>query len=111
MQRTTNRTDLFPQRKTINTLVTLPALKGYLVKEHALIENDATTWEMLKSRLMVDGLHITCDSYGSLALLSKRLLPVVCHRNDKHLFGLYRAVFLNNIRFVNIRNRVILRNV
>ena len=29
--RTTNRADLFPQRKTIDTLVTLPALRGYLV--------------------------------------------------------------------------------
>ena len=85
--RTTNRADLFPQRKTIDTLVTLPALKGYLVKERALAENDTATWEMLKNRLMVDNLHITCDSYGSLTLLSKRLLPVVCHRNDLRFFA------------------------
>ena len=92
--RTTNRTDLFPQRKTIDTLVTLPALKGYLVKEHALTENDTTTWEMLKNRLMVDNLHITCDSYGSLTLLSKRLLPVVCHRNDLRFFAKHKDACL-----------------
>lgn len=76
-----------PQRKTIDTLVTLPALKGYLVKEHALAENDTTTWEILKNRLMIDSMHVTCDSYGSLSLLSKRMLPVVCHRSDKKLFA------------------------
>ena len=92
--RTTNRTDLFPQRKTIDTLVTLPALKGYLVKERALAENDTATWEMLKSRLMVDNLHITCDSYGSLTLLSKRLLPVVCHRNDLRFFAKHKDACL-----------------
>ncbi len=92
--RTTNRADLFPQRKTIDTLVTLPALKGYLVKERALAENDTATWEMLKSRLMVDNLHITCDSYGSLTLLSKRLLPVVCHRNDLRFFAKHKDACL-----------------
>ena len=92
--RTINRTDLFPQRKTIDTLVTLPALKGYLVKERALAENDTATWEMLKSRLMVDNLHITCDSYGSLTLLSKRLLPVVCHRNDLRFFAKHKDACL-----------------
>ena len=92
--RTTNRTDLIPQRKTIDTLVTLPALKGYLVKERALAENDTATWEMLKNRLMVDNLHITCDSYGSLTLLSKRLLPVVCHRNDLRFFAKHKDACL-----------------
>jgi hypothetical protein len=92
--RTTNRADLFPQRKTIDTLVTLPALKGYLVKERAPAENDTATWEMLKNRLMVDNLHITCDSYGSLTLLSKRLLPVVCHRNDLRFFAKHKDACL-----------------
>lgn len=92
--RTTNRANLFPQRKTIDTLVTLPALKGYLVKERALAENDTATWEMLKNRLMVDNLHITCDSYGSLTLLSKRLLPVVCHRNDLRFFSKHKDACL-----------------
>ena len=92
--RTTNRADLLPQRKTIDTLVTLPALKGYLVKERALAENDTATWEMLKNRLMVDNLHITCDSYGFLTLLSKRLLPVVCHRNDLRFFAKHKDACL-----------------
>ena len=69
-------------------------MKGYLVKEHALTENDTTTWEMLKNRLMVDNLHITCDSYGSLTLLSKRLLPVVCHRNDLRFFAKHKDACL-----------------
>ena len=92
--RTTNRANLFPQRKTIDPLVTLPALKGYLVKERALAENDTATWEMLKNRLMVDNLHITCDSYGSLTSLSKRLLPVVCHRNDLRFFAKHKDACL-----------------
>jgi hypothetical protein len=49
---------------------------------------------MLKNRLMVDNLHITCDSYGSLTLLSKRLLPVVCHRNDLRFFAKHKDACL-----------------
>ncbi|MCR4810386.1 MAG: hypothetical protein K5896_11095 [Prevotella sp.] len=93
--RTTNRADLFPQRRTIDTLVTLPALKSYLIKEYALSENNTTTWEMLKSRLMVDNQHVTCDSYGPLALFSKHLLPVVCHRRDKQLFSKQKTACLD----------------
>lgn len=80
--------------KVFILLVTLPALKDYLVKERALVENDTTTWKILKSRLMVDNLHITCDSYGPLALLSKRLLPVVCHRNDLRSFAKHKETCL-----------------
>ena len=93
--RTANRTVLFPQRKTIDTLVTLPALKGYLVKERALAESDTATWEMLKTRLMVDNQHVVCDSYGPLALLSNRLLPVICHRRDKPLFAQQKSACLD----------------
>ena len=44
---------------------------------------------------MVDNQHVTCDSYGSLSLLSKRMLPVVCHRSDKKLLAQQKTACLD----------------
>ncbi|SNU03077.1 hypothetical protein SAMN06298211_101262 [Prevotellaceae bacterium MN60] len=93
--RITNRSALFPQRNTIDTLVTPSALKGYLTKEHALRNNDTTTWNTLHNKLTIANSHVLCDSYGSLDLLTHRLLPVVCHRLDKPLFAQQKAACLN----------------
>ena len=93
--RITNRAALFPQRNTIDTLVTPSALKGYLTKEHALRDDDTDTWNTLHSKLTIANSHVLCDSYGSLDLLTHRLLPVVCHRLDRPLFAQQKAACLD----------------
>lgn len=93
--RITNRSALFPQRNSIDTLVTPSALKGYLTKEHALRDDDTDTWNTLHSKLTIANSHVLCDSYGSLDLLTHRLLPVVCHRLDRPLFAQQKAACLD----------------
>ena len=77
-----NRSALSAQRHAIDTLVTPAALHGFLVRERALPTNDAEAWQALQSRLLIDGPHISCDTYGTSGLLKEQLLPVVCHRDD-----------------------------
>lgn len=84
--RTNNPCTLKPQRKPIDTLVTPNALRGYLIREHALRQEDTPIWQTIVDRLLIDNNHIFCDSYGCSQLLDHRLLPVVCHRKDKPSF-------------------------
>ena len=81
-----NPCTLKPQRKTIDTLVTPNALRGYLIREHTLRQEDATIWQTIVERLLIDNSHIVCDSYGCRQILDHQLLPVVCHRKDKPSF-------------------------
>lgn len=84
--RTSNRTRLMPQRGGINTAITLPALRGFLMRECAphLITQEALS--QIESRLLLAGGMVTCDSYGNHALLTQHCLPVVCHRKDANRF-------------------------
>ena len=93
--RTNNPNALRPQRKTIDTLVTPNALRGYLIREHALPIDDALMWQALIDRLLIVNNHIVCDSYGNLQLLEHQLLPVVCHRKDKASFAQHKQACLN----------------
>lgn len=84
--RQTYRSQLHPQRRTVDTAVSLKALRGYLERE---CPRQLTTeaFVSLECRLLQEAGRIKCDSFGSLALLSRRLLPVVCHRKDAALFA------------------------
>ena len=93
--RTNNPKALRPQRKTIDTLVTPNALRGYLIRENALSADDALMWQALIDRLLIVNNHIACDSYGNLQLLEHQLLPVVCHRKDKPSFAQHKQTCLN----------------
>lgn len=88
--RTTFHADLYPQRLTIDTAVTLPALRGYLQRECPR-DLTADSFAMLQQRLLQHNGHIFCDSFGPQELLRHRLLPVVCHRKDKYLFPQQKA--------------------
>lgn len=88
--RTTYREKLQPQRHTVDTAVTLKALYGYLERECPR-QLTAEAFASLEQRLLQNNEQITCDSYGSMALLNKRLLPVVCHRKDANLFAQQKA--------------------
>ena len=87
LMRTTNHTCLHPQRNNINTAVKLPALKGYLQRECGSSQFDEERWEKIQTKLHIANDFVICDSYGNPELLNRKLLPVVCHRKDKHLFA------------------------
>ena len=85
LMRMTNQQWLHPQRHTIDTAVSLRALYGYLQRECPRQLTDEV-FSTLVNRLLKVGDCVVCDSYGSKELLSRRLLPVVCHRKDASLF-------------------------
>ena len=87
LMRATNHTCLHPQRNNINTAVKLPALKGYLQRECGSSQFDEERWEKIQTKLHIANDFVICDSYGNPELLNRKLLPVVCHRKDKHLFA------------------------
>jgi hypothetical protein len=90
LMRMANREWLYPQRNTVDTAVSIPALKGYLQREcpHQL---SADSFAAIEKRLLKQNGHVACDSYGNLTLLTRRLLPVVCHRKDAGLFEQQKA--------------------
>ena len=85
LMRMTNQQWLHPQRHTIDTAVSLRALYGYLQRECPRQLTDEV-FSTLVNRMLKVGDSVVCDSYGSKELLSRRLLPVVCHRKDASLF-------------------------
>jgi len=88
--RDTYRAQLHPQRLTVDTAVSLPALLGYLKRECPR-QIVPSAWEELEKRLLQKDDRVVCDSYGSLVLLRSKLLPVVCHRRDAALFEQQKA--------------------
>ena len=112
--RTTNRQWLQPQRNTVNTAVSIRALKGYLQREcprqmtpdnqatrpqqmapdnHTAMPSQMTPdgFAVITQRLLQEDGYVVCDSYGNVELLHRKLLPVVCHRKDAALFEQQKA--------------------
>lgn len=100
--RTTNRQWLQPQRNTVNTAVSIRALKGYLQREcpRQMAPNSLSTmprqmapdgFAVITQRLLQEDGYVVCDSYGNVELLHRKLLPVVCHRKDAALFEQQKA--------------------
>ena len=85
LMRVTNREWLYPQCHTVDTAVSIPALKGYLQRECPQ-QLTADSFGLIEKRLLKNNGRVACDSYGNLTLLNRRLLPVVCHRKDAQLF-------------------------
>ncbi len=77
-----NRSTLTPQRGGIDTALTLPALQRYLQQVCGDRFFNAETWAHIQQRLLPQNGRVTCDSYGDRRLLTAKLLPVVCHRDD-----------------------------
>ena len=88
--RMTNRSSLYPQRHTVDTAVTIPALHGYLQRECPQ-QLTPESFSAIGNRLLQQNGHVMCDSYGKIELLHNRLLPVVCHRKDAKLFHQQKA--------------------
>ena len=78
---------LHVQRGGIATALTPAALCGFLRRECGAAFTPAA-WEEIRADLLMapDG-TITCDTFGSRALLAGNLLPVVSHRKDAARFG------------------------
>lgn len=91
--RTTYRSMLHPQRHTVDTAVTIKALRGYLERECPMQLTAEVFASLVKRLKQVNG-RVTCDSYGSIELLKHRLLPVVCHRKDGAWFAKQKACCL-----------------
>ena len=112
--RTTNRQWLQPQRNTVNTAVSIRALKGYLQREcpRQMTPNSLSTmpsqmapdnhttmpsqmasdgFAVITQRLLQEDGYVVCDSYGNVELLHRKLLPIVCHRKDAALFEQQKA--------------------
>ena len=85
--RTSNRSLLMPQRSSIDTAITLTALRGFLQREcpPRLVTQEALL--QIECRLLSDDKKVICDSYGNQSLLTQRCLPVVCHRKDAVSFN------------------------
>lgn len=83
--RMSNRQWMLPQRMCVETHLSLRALKGYLQRECLPSQITEEIWQRLSERLLVKDGMVYCDRYGSDELLTKRLLPVVCHRKDAAL--------------------------
>ena len=100
--RTTNRQWLQPQRHTVNTAVSIRALKGYLQREcprqmapdnHTAMPSQMAPdgFAVITQRLLQEDGYVVCDSYGNVELLHRKLLPIVCHRKDAALFEQQKA--------------------
>ena len=92
--RTTNRQWLQPQRHTVNTAVSLRALKGYLQRECPR-QMTPDSFAAITLRLQQEDGYVVCDSYGDVGLLDRKLLPVVCHRKDAALFEQQKTLCLS----------------
>ena len=83
LQRMSHREWLSPCRGGITTLLTVPALRGYLQRECPPLQATPEVLAEIQRRLLLSDGFIACDSYGNRALLTEhRCLPVVCHRKD-----------------------------
>lgn len=85
--RSQNRQWLQAKRRSITTALSMRALHKYLLSQCGPRAISDTEWQKITSRLMTTDGMVTCDSYGDLSLLSRRLLPVVCHRKDASRFS------------------------
>lgn len=91
LMRTTNRTLLMPRHGGIDTAVSLSAMCGFLRRVCPATLFTPDIWQKLQPRFLTENGHISCDSYGNRELLTRRLLPVVCHRKDAALFPTQKA--------------------
>ena len=80
--RNSHRLWLQCQRKSIDTHLSLRALKSYLQKECSPAQFNEEIWQRIEKLLIVKDGHVYCDSYGNCEMLNCPILPVVCHRKD-----------------------------
>ena len=92
--RSSHRSWLQCQRKSIDTHLSLRALKGYLQQVCSPAQFNEEIWQRIEKLLIVKDGHVYCDSYGDCRMLNSAILPVVCHRKDAlvHSHQLQRCI-------------------
>lgn len=82
LMRSSNPAWLRAQRGGIDTALTRTALMGYLQRECPPSLCSSEVLASIESRLLWADGKVACDTYGDRSILSRRLLPVICHRKD-----------------------------
>jgi len=90
MLRSSQRDTLTVCRNGYTTALTPSALRGFLQRECLQKHATPDALTTIECRLLLAGGKIALDTYGNRQLLNGNLLPVVCHRKDKALFGQQR---------------------
>lgn len=90
MLRSSQRTTLSVCRNGYTTALTPSALRGFLQRECLSKHATPDALSTIERRLLLADGKIALDTYGNRQLLERKLLPVVCHRKDKALFGQQR---------------------
>lgn len=88
--RTSQRDMLMPCRNGYTTALTPSALRGFLQRECLAKHATPDALSAIEDRLLLAEGKISLDTYGDRELLTRPMLPVVCHRKDKSLFPLQR---------------------
>lgn len=88
--RTSQRDMLMPCRNGYTTALTPSALRGFLRRECLSKHATPEALAAIECRLLLAEGKISLDTYGDRELLTRHMLPVVCHRKDKPLFPLQR---------------------
>ena len=88
--RTSQRDTLMPCRNGYTTALTPSALRGFLRRECLSKHATPEALAAIECRLLLAEGKISLDTYGNRELLTRHMLPVVCHRKDKPLFPLQR---------------------
>lgn len=88
--RTSQRDTLMPCRNGYTTALTPSALRGFLQRECLSKHATPEALAAIECRLLLAEGKISLDTYGNRELLTRHMLPVVCHRKDKPLFPLQR---------------------
>ena len=88
--RTSQRDMLMPCRNGYTTALTPSALRGFLRRECLSKHATPEALAAIECRLLLAEGKISLDTYGNRELLTRHMLPVVCHRKDKPLFPLQR---------------------
>ena len=84
--RTSQRDTLMPCRNGYTTALTPSALRGFLRRECLSKHATPEALAAIECRLLLAEGKISLDTYGNRELLTRHMLPVVCHRKDKPLF-------------------------
>lgn len=103
VRRSSNHEWLHAKRGGVDTALTISATICYLRREcHPKdvapdILNMITGYLLTTKNASQGRVEITCDTYGNRELLDRnnyRLLPLVCHRKDRHLYEQQRMACL-----------------
>ena len=89
--RSRQRATLTACRYGYTTALTPSALRGFLQRECLQKHATPDALTTIECRLLLADGKIALDTYGNRKLLNSKLLPVVCHRQDKPLFAQQKA--------------------